>query len=164
MGTVTTSAKETKRLGRKIAVDVVKTTKDRAHSAKGSVIFALTGELGSGKTTFVQGFAKGLGIKQRIISPTFIIMRNYRIKLKAQSSKLKTETKYLKYTNFYHVDLYRLEDNFEQEIANLGLKEIWSDPKNVVAIEWAEKIKDMIPKSAHWIKFKNLGGDKRRIV
>ena len=117
-------------------------------------ILALIGDLGSGKTTFVQGLAKGLGVEQRIISPTYIIMRNYRIKLKTKSLKLKT---------FYHVDLYRLEDNIEHEIANLGLKEIWSDPENIVAIEWAEKIRDLVPRNAIWIKFENKGDDRRKI-
>jgi len=124
-------------LGEKIAVDLA-----ISHQP---LVIALTGNLGSGKTTFVQGFAKGLGIKQRIISPTFILMRKYG-------------------ENFYHVDLYRLEGNIESEVRNLGIEDIWKDPKNIVVIEWAEKIKKMIPKSAQWIKFENLGKDERKIT
>lgn len=126
-----------------------------------SNVFALEGDLGSGKTTFVQGLAKGLGIKQRIISPTYIIVRKYELKLKpacadrAKNSKLKT---------FYHVDLYRLEAGIEREIENLGLKEIWSDPENIVVIEWAEKIRNLVPKNATWIKFEYLSDEKRRII
>ena len=111
--------------------------------------------MGSGKTTFVQGLAEGLGIKQRIISPTFILVRKYALELKAKSSKLKA---------FYHIDLYRLEENIEAEVRNLGLEEIWQNPENIVVIEWAEKIKSMIPKKAKWIKFENLGVDKRKII
>jgi tRNA threonylcarbamoyladenosine biosynthesis protein TsaE len=111
----------------------------------GGGILALTGNLGSGKTTFVQGLAEGLGIKSRIISPTFILMRKYD-------------------KNFYHIDLYRLEEKVEQEVKNLGLEDIWTNPQNLVVIEWAEKIKNIIPKTAIWIKFENLGGDKRRIM
>lgn len=101
--------------------------------------------MGSGKTTFIQGLAKGLGVKQRIISPTFILMRGYG-------------------GRFYHIDLYRLENNVEQELRNLGIEEIWGKRENIVAIEWAEKVKGMLPKSTIWINFEDLGGDKRRMT
>lgn len=123
----TKSAAETKLLASKFAAK---------HS--GSII-ALTGELGSGKTTFVQGFAKGLGIKEKITSPTFVIIRQYP-------------------NNFYHVDLYRI-DNFQE----LGLEEILANPNNIVLIEWAEKIKDL-PKNTIKIIIEKLGGDKRLIA
>ena len=134
---ITKSALETKSLGKEVASKL-----------EGGVVFALSGELGSGKTTFVQGFAEGLGIKARIISPTFILMRKYGVEDK----------------DFYHIDLYRLEGNIENEVINLGLGDLWEKPENIVVIEWAEKIKNMIPKSAKWIKFENLGGDKRKII
>ena len=111
---------------------------------KSGGVIALFGDLGSGKTTFTQGFAKGLGITEKIISPTFILMR--------------------KYPHFYHVDLYRFEDNIAQEVENIGLTDILGKGKNIVVIEWAEKIKDLIPANAVWIKFENLGKDKRRII
>ena len=133
----TNSANETKRLGKTLASDLV-----------GGEVFALSGELGSGKTTFVQGFAEGLGLKGRIISPTFILMRKYEVGDK----------------NFYHTDLYRLEGNIENEVINLGLGELWERPENIVVIEWAEKVEKMIPKAAKWIKFEDLGGDRRKII
>jgi tRNA threonylcarbamoyladenosine biosynthesis protein TsaE len=133
---ITKSTAETQKLGKRIGADL-----------RGGGILALTGELGSGKTTFVQGLAKGLKIKQRIISPTFIIVRKYRAKAK----------------NFYHVDLYRLEGDLGSEIENLGLRDIWKDPKNIVVIEWAEKIKKYLPQNTIWIEFENLGGEKRKI-
>jgi len=118
-------------------------------------VLALTGDLGSGKTTFVQGFAQGLGIKTRIISPTFIIVRKYELRF----------TNYdLRIRNFYHIDLYRLEENVEREIINLGVDEIWNTSGNIVAIEWAEKIKNVIPKNATWIKFESLGENERRVI
>lgn len=136
MEVLTKSAKETKALGKKIAANL-----------KGGAILALTGELGSGKTTFAQGLAKGLGIKQRIISPTFILVRKYDLGFK----------------NFYHIDLYRLETEIEREVRNLGIEEIWDDSENIVVIEWAEKIRKMIPENATWIEFKNLGENERKI-
>ena len=125
----TKSARGTQKLGRKVAADLVKKT---------PTIIALTGDLGSGKTTFVQGFAKALGVRKKIISPTFILMRTY----KARKRKM-----------LYHLDLYRLESNFEEEIENLGIKDVWKDGKNILVIEWAEKIKDLLPTGTIWIKF-----------
>ena len=103
----------------------------------------------------MQGLADGLGLKSRIISPTFILVRKYAIP--ANSNQLAA-------ISFYHIDLYRLEKNIEDEVKNLGIEDFWKSPENVIVIEWAEKIKSMIPKSAIWIKFKNLGEDKRRIL
>lgn len=142
---VTQNAQDTKDLGKKIGSEL------KSGEAK---VIALTGDLGSGKTTFVQGLAEGLGIKQRIVSPTFIILRHYNIP---------TKTRMLKFSDFYHIDLYRLEDNVEKEMRNLGTDEIFVDSGNIVVIEWAEKGKGAVPKDATWIKFKNLGNDKRKI-
>jgi len=136
MEVITKSAQETKDLGKKIATDL-----------KGGETLALIGDLGSGKTTFIQGFAEGLGIKNRIISPTFILMRKY------SDSKL----------NFYHIDLYRLENNLENEVKNLGIDDTWGKENNIVAIEWAEKIKDLLPKGTIQLRFENMGEDDRKI-
>ncbi len=138
---ITKSAAETQKLGEEVGNNL----------ARGKVI-ALSGELGSGKTTFVQGLAKGLGIKDRIISPTFIIVRKYVIGNKENSVQ-----------DLYHVDLYRLEGNLEGEIQNLGLSDIWNNQENVVVIEWAEKIRDFLPEGTTWINFENMGGEERRI-
>jgi len=162
MEVLTKSSKETRRLGEKISNSLK--VKGERSKVKGAIILALTGELGNGKTTFVQGLSEGLGIKQRIISPTFIIMRKYRIKLITKNSKLKTKTQNLELENFYHIDLYRIEENIESEVSNLGIKDIWNNPENVVAIEWAEKIKKLLPKNTIWIKFENLGGERRKVT
>ncbi len=128
---VTKSAQETQKLGEKIGAQL-----------KGGEVLALYGELGSGKTTFVQGLAKGLGIKERILSPTFVMIREY--------------------GDFYHVDLYRIED--EGEVKRLGLEEIWGDSGNIVAIEWAEKVKNLLPEERVDIYFEFLDKKKRKIV
>ena len=110
----------------------------------------MSGNLGSGKTTFIQGLAEGLGIKERIISPTFILMREHEISL--------DPVKVL-----YHLDLYRLEKNEASEVQNLGLFDIWNKPNSIVVIEWAEKIADIIPENRIWITFEDMGEDKRKI-
>jgi tRNA threonylcarbamoyladenosine biosynthesis protein TsaE len=112
------------------------------------IVFALKGNLGSGKTSFIQGIAKGLGIKQKILSPTFNIFKKFRI-----------AKKNLKY--FYHFDCYRIEDS--NEIIQLGFNDIIKEKGNLIFIEWAERIKKILPKNTIWIEFKNKGGEERGI-
>ncbi|MBI4058874.1 tRNA (adenosine(37)-N6)-threonylcarbamoyltransferase complex ATPase subunit type 1 TsaE [Candidatus Microgenomates bacterium] len=152
MQITTNNDEQTKNLGKRVGEKLT-----------GREILALVGPLGAGKTTFVQGLAEGLGIKNRITSPTFIIMRKYKIKLKSQNSNVKTTTKNLKLMNFYHVDLYRLEQNLEQEIKNLGLDEIWGKRENIMAIEWADKISRFLPDNTQWIKF-NVTDDEKHLI
>lgn len=120
-----------------------------AQQVKDGGIIALYGELGGGKTTFVQGLAKGLGIERRIISPTFVIVRTYKLKL--QNAKA-----------FYHIDLYRTES--KNDIDGLGIGEIMNDPKNIVAIEWAEKMKSLLPERRIDIHFDYTDENKRKIT
>ena len=113
-------------------------------------IICLSGELGTGKTTFVQGLLKGLKVKGPYTSPTFVIMKKY--EPKAQSPKPKT---------IYHIDAYRIN---EKDILNLGWEEIIQDKNNIIVVEWAERIKKIIPKNAQWINFSWEGKEKRKIV
>lgn len=129
------SEEQTKRIAQQLA----KKAKSR--------IFALTGELGAGKTIFAQGFAKGLGIKDKIISPTFVLIRQHQI---PKSSK-----------TLYHIDLYRLEQL--KDTKRLGLEEIWSNPNNIILIEWAEKAQKLLPKNAVKINI-SKGGNQKRII
>jgi len=132
---ITNSFEETQKLGA-----------DFARKINSISVIALYGNLGSGKTTFIQGLAKGLGIKSKIISPTFIIMRTYQINFKF----------------FYHVDLYRIKD--EKDIEELGLTEIMNDTQNIVVIEWPEKIEKILPKKRIDIYFEYLDENKRKII
>src|SRR3990167_3423896 len=93
-------------------------------------VICLYGPMGSGKTTLVQGIAKELGITKKIVSPTFILVRQYKL-----NSKFIIHNS--KFTYLWHVDLYRLDD--PSQIRVLGIEEIWSDQSNLVVIEWAEK-------------------------
>ncbi|MBI2018479.1 tRNA (adenosine(37)-N6)-threonylcarbamoyltransferase complex ATPase subunit type 1 TsaE [Candidatus Daviesbacteria bacterium] len=133
---LTYSEKETKDLAKKLAKNF-----------QGGVI-GLFGELGAGKTMFTQGFAQGLGIKEKIISPTFILIRQHQIPNS---------------NNFlFHVDLYRLEKL--KDLKQLGLHDTWSNPKNIVLIEWAGKIKKILPKNTTKITIAKLEGNKRLIT
>lgn len=138
---ITTSLEETQKHGQ-----------DLARKLKGGEVLALYGDLGSGKTTFMQGLAQGLGVKRRIISPTFIIMRTYEVKTKDKELRIK---------NLYHLDLYRIES--EQDIEGLGLIELLGQKENVVAIEWPDKIKNVLPENRIEIYFEYLKSDQRSI-
>ncbi|MEK7499620.1 MAG: tRNA (adenosine(37)-N6)-threonylcarbamoyltransferase complex ATPase subunit type 1 TsaE, partial [Patescibacteria group bacterium] len=63
----------------------------------------------------------------------------------------------------YHLDAYRLNENKKEEVENLGLRDIWSDPKNIIVIEWAEKIKDWLPRDTKWVTFEYEGEDVEAI-
>lgn len=136
---VTQSAQETKDMAFSLAKEL-----------KGGEVLCLYGDLGSGKTTFVQGLAEGLGIKRRVISPTFILMRQY---------KLSRPIKKIKY--LFHIDLYRI--NTIEDIKSLGLSEIWGTLENIVVIEWAEKIEKILPKGRTDIFFQYLDENTRQI-
>ena len=125
----------------------------------GNNVVSLYGEMGSGKTTFVQGLALGLGIKRRIVSPTFILVREYKLKTSrfAEASLDKQNSK-----SFYHIDLYRTETI--DDIKGLGIDEIIAKGNNIVAIEWAEKIKNLLPKERVDVYFEYLDENRRRIV
>ncbi|HWY79122.1 MAG TPA: tRNA (adenosine(37)-N6)-threonylcarbamoyltransferase complex ATPase subunit type 1 TsaE [Candidatus Sulfotelmatobacter sp.] len=123
-----------------------------AHDLKGGEVLALYGDLGSGKTTFMQGLAKGLGITRSIISPTFIIMRTYEMKSNIKDTGVRT---------LYHLDLYRIEE--ESQAIDLGLEELMGNPENIVAIEWPDKIENILPEKRINLFFEYLGDDKRQI-
>jgi tRNA threonylcarbamoyladenosine biosynthesis protein TsaE len=136
------SPSQTKKVGQILASQILRGKLKRAF------VLGLIGDLGGGKTTFLQGFAKGLKIKEKILSPTFILIRKFQI----PNSK---------FQNFYHIDCYRISK--PKEILDLGFKEIISNPKNIVAIEWAEKIKKFLPKGTLILKFDFLDQKKRKI-
>ena len=140
---ITANYKQTQKLGEKFAKEVLKLP-----VGKTAVVLALQGNLGGGKTTFLQGFAKGLCVKEKILSPTFVIQKRFKIKD-------------LRFTNFYHIDCYRLKN--EKDILELGLKEIISDSKNIVAIEWPERIGKVLPKETKNIGFKFIDENQREI-
>ena len=165
---ITNSFEETKELGEGFILQ----SRILHRGTKGSIIIALYGDLGSGKTTFAQGLAKGLGIEKRLISPTFIIVRQYQLKCPIySSSEHQRVEKFSKFSslrqladrtiNFYHIDLYRVQS--KRDIGGLGIEEIINDSQNIVVIEWAEKMGNLLPKSRIDIKFEYLNENKREI-
>ncbi len=142
MEIISYNSSETKRAGEELALKILSSPQ------KGRIL-ALKGGLGAGKTTFLQGFAKGLGVKKRVLSPTFVIFNRFKLKSPC-------------FENFYHFDCYRIESFKEMEI--LGFREIISSPGNIIAVEWPEKIRKILPKRIIELKFKILENDKRKII
>jgi tRNA threonylcarbamoyladenosine biosynthesis protein TsaE len=101
-----------------------------------------------------------LGIKDKILSPTFVILKRLKItKVKSQKSKIKDTNQ--KFENFYHLDCYRIQN--PKEILNLDFKKIISDSHNVIAIEWAERIRKILPKDTLILKFEFINKKTRKI-
>jgi len=140
----TKSPAQTKKLGELLAKEILQT-----HIRKEALILGLEGDLGGGKTTFLQGFAKGLGIKEKITSPTFVIIKRFHV-LCSMSH------------DFYHLDCYRIQK--PKEILDLGFRKIISNPKNIIVVEWADRVRKIMPKRVIWITFKFVNKNKRKIV
>ncbi len=135
---LSSSLSKTKKVGRIIGEEILKKDKN--------VFIALYGDLGSGKTSFLQGLAKGLGVSDNIVSPTFLICKKYKTK---------------KNNNFYHLDVYRITD---KDLTVLNFKDIIDEEKGVVAVEWSENIEKSIPKKKIKIEFSFLSPKERRLI
>jgi len=141
---VAKSSKETKKAGMALGQIL-----GREPLSDRAFIIALEGDLGSGKTTFIQGLAQGLEVKENILSPTFVIQKDFSLALK-------------NYKNLYHIDAYRLKN--PSELLGLGFKDLIKNSENLIVIEWADKIKKILPKNILKIEFTNLEKNKRKII
>jgi len=104
-----------------------------------ALVIGLTGGLGSGKTAFVQGFAKALGIREKVRSPSFLIIKRYIIPKQRGA--------------LFHIDCFRLKGH--RELTALGFDEILQDPTHIVMIEWAERVRTFLPRQTLWVTFRN---------
>ncbi len=128
------SPAQTKRLGKKLA-----------RHLEANDVLVLTGEIGAGKTTFVQGVAEGLGVPpRRVVSPSFVLVREY-----------------LGRMPLYHADLFRLDRL--PEAANVGLEEYY-EASGVTVIEWANRIPDVLPEQFLEVRFSVTNPTTRRLT
>lgn len=118
----------------------------------GALVVALYGDLGAGKTTFMQFFGEALGVKEKILSPTFVIEKIYKIH----------HPKYLEFEHLIHIDAYRIEN--PKEMLMLGWNDIVKNPKNIICIEWADKIADLLPEDSVKINFSHYDKESRIIT
>lgn len=124
-----------------IAKEILSVLKARTSVA---TVIALSGELGAGKTSLTQEIARQLGIKENVNSPTYVIMKKYKM------PPATCDFRFL-----VHIDAYRLES--EMELEKLGWQEIIADPENLILIEWPERVKKLIPKDAIRILLEHTG-------
>jgi tRNA threonylcarbamoyladenosine biosynthesis protein TsaE len=129
---LSTSPEATRELGKRLG-----------ELAQAGDVFLMTGDLGSGKTCLTQGLAWGLGVKETALSPTFVIMREMRGRLR-----------------LYHVDLYRL-DRLE-ETQDLGLDDYFYGD-GVSVVEWAEKAMGLMPPESMVIEIEYVSDTERRL-
>lgn len=130
----TKSAKETKEVAESFLWDVKK------KPGKRPLILALEGNLGSGKTVFTQGLARALGIKEKVVSPTFVLLKIYQLPPSAG------------FKHLIHIDCYRLDS--PQDLLHLGFKNLLKDKDAILVIEWADRVRKLLPRNVIWIKFK----------
>tara|TARA_B100001540_G_C15776019_1_gene628691 strand:- start:951 stop:1385 length:435 start_codon:yes stop_codon:yes gene_type:complete len=116
---------------------------------EGATVLALKGDLGAGKTTFTQSLAKALNIQQALTSPTFVIQKSYTI------------PNHPFFNTLIHIDAYRLES--ADELFHLGFKELLSDNKNLICVEWPEKVPEAIPQDATTLLFSFINDTTREI-
>lgn len=119
------------------------------HESKALVV-GLQGNLGSGKTTFTQEISRTLGVTETVTSPTFVIEKIYKLPEGAL------------FDHLIHIDAYRLEK--ESELRHLGWKEIVENPRNLILIEWPERVVGLVPKNATHISFKFIDENTREIT
>lgn len=130
----------------KIAHNFLKNLRQKKNAA---TLVCLQGDLGSGKTAFTKELAILLGIpKKEVTSPTFVIMKIF-------------EIQHSLFERFIHIDAYRI--NSPKEMLNLGWKEIIRNPKNLIIIEWPERLKKILPNNPQWINFKFVNKSTRKI-
>ena len=114
-----------------------------------ATVVALSGDLGAGKTTFVQRVAKEFGVEDRVLSPTFVIEKIYGC---LQGP----------YVRLVHIDAYRLKGAHELEV--LGWKELAADPTNLILIEWPENVAEAIPRNAMRVALVYLDENTREVT
>lgn len=135
---ISNNSDDTAKIGKKIAVRL-----------KGGEVLCLYGELGAGKSVFTRALIHYFLPGIRVLSPTFIIVRQYDIEMNNKKT-------------IYHLDLYRLTNN--TEFQDLGITENFHQPDTILVIEWADRIKDILPAKRTDIIFKIIGENQREIL
>lgn len=135
------SAEETKKIGKKIALEL-----------KPGTTLCLTGDLGSGKTTFAQGLLEGLGAERPYISPTFILMKQYDLRTPSSTGIHRV----------YHADAYRIDG--PEDFKKLGFDEWCSDPRGLVILEWPERIQSILPEKTLNVNITAVSDTERNIA
>lgn len=141
------SKKEIPKISKEILNKIIEIDNQKAR------IITLSGDLGAGKTTLTQELGKQLGIKENIISPTFVIMKIYKIN--------KNSVYYPKFKKLIHIDAYRLDSH--EELLKIGWLEFEGDKDNLIIIEWPEKVSKCISSSSFNVSLLHIDDENREI-
>ena|SRR3989344_8373079 len=133
----------------RIAIQLTEQLTIRLIGKTGATVIALEGELGAGKTTFVKALAKALGVKVAVTSPTFVLMKSYPLQHPI-------------FKKLVHLDAYRLNDY--RALWPLEIKTILADPANLVLIEWAERVKPILPRKFIKVQIDHTGENTRKLT
>lgn len=131
------------------ALESIEFAKKLAANFKGGEVLALHGDLGGGKTTFTKGLAEELRVEENITSPTFVMLKVYPAKI--EDKKIQ----------FVHIDAYRSESI--EDIKSVGIEDYLNRDDVVLVIEWAEKIKEILPENSIHINFAQVDENTREI-
>jgi tRNA threonylcarbamoyladenosine biosynthesis protein TsaE len=138
------SSEQTRNFGKRFAKGIL-----ASRSKNTSKVLLLQGQLGSGKTTFVQGLLRGFGLRRRVASPTFVLMRRFRLANPRRFS-------------IFHIDAYRLKSG--KNLLDLGLREILNNPKNIILLEWPERVRRIFKGGFTRIRFRHGRKENERII
>jgi tRNA threonylcarbamoyladenosine biosynthesis protein TsaE len=112
-------------------------------------VLALTGDLGAGKTALTKAIGRVFGIREHITSPTFVIMKSYAI------------SHHERFSTLTHIDAYRIES--DDELRVIGFSELLRESKQLVVIEWPERVHNVVPEYALAVSI-DIGGNGERII
>ncbi|OHA20735.1 MAG: tRNA (adenosine(37)-N6)-threonylcarbamoyltransferase complex ATPase subunit type 1 TsaE [Candidatus Taylorbacteria bacterium RIFCSPHIGHO2_02_49_25] len=119
-----------------------------------ATVVGLYGDLGSGKTTFTQAIGRALGITDPMQSPTFVLIKQYPLPVSKRYTL--NAIRYL-----IHVDAYRLKNS--DELRNLCFGELLADPRNLIFVEWADRVVDILPENHRKLNFRFIDEKTREI-
>jgi tRNA threonylcarbamoyladenosine biosynthesis protein TsaE len=138
----------------KIATEIASKIEAKKDSA---TVIGLYGELGAGKTTFMKYFAKALGVTEEIQSPTFVLMKFFKLNFPT----LPAGQAGCAFQTLIHIDAYRLDNG--EDLLKLGWKELLADPNNLICIEWPERVAEVMPE--HFVlRFEHVGEENTRKI
>lgn len=132
-----------------VLTEVAKQTFRHFRRKRTASVMGLYGELGSGKTALVKELAALIGVTETIQSPTFVIMKAY-------------DVPHAVYKRLIHVDAYRLASG--EELLALGFRDVLRDRKNLILVEWADRVSDALPKNHLKIFFEFVDDYTRKVT
>lgn len=143
----TRSPKETEGVGEALGKEIIK----RGLRLNRAFVIALYGNLGTGKTVFVKGFARSAGARGKVVSPTFLIMRRFPLRKNKGGFK-----------NLFHLDAYRIKS--QRELAAIDFHKILADPENIVIVEWPSNVRGELKKPLISGGFRHIGKATERAI